>query len=134
MIRNLFLALAGVVINFVSINMALAQAATPPAAGAQEVPTLWGALVQMLPMLAICYLIFYFMVIRPQENKTKQHKTLLDSLKKGDTVVTTSGLVAKVAAIEKDHVLLEAGQNVRLKFLASSIARLDGEVQKSKAA
>jgi preprotein translocase subunit YajC len=76
----------------------------------------------MLPMLAICYLIFYFMVIRPQETKNKQHKALLESIKRGDTVVTTSGMVAKVAGVEKDHVLLEIAPNVK------------GEPQKSKAA
>jgi preprotein translocase subunit YajC len=88
----------------------------------------------MLPMLAICYLIFYFMVIRPQETKNKQHKALLESIKRGDTVVTTSGMVAKVAGVEKDHVLLEIAPNVKAKYLTNAIARLEGEPQKSKAA
>lgn len=110
----------------------LAQATqSGPAAGA---PTLWEALVQMLPMLAICYLIFYFLVIRPQDTKTKQHKALLEGLKRGDAVVTTGGLVAKVSSVEGDHVLLEVAPSVKVKFLTSAIARLEGESQKSKAA
>lgn len=117
----------------VALGDANAQSA-PAAAGQPEAPTLWGALVQMLPMLAICYLIFYFMVIRPQESKTKQHKALLEGLKKGDSVVTTTGILARVAGVEKDHVVLELAPNVKVKFLASAIARLEGETVKSKAA
>lgn len=113
---------------------AIAQAPQQAPVGGAAQPTLWEALVQMLPMLAICYLIFYFMVIRPQESKTKQLKALLDGLKKGDSVVTTSGLIAKVAGVEKDHVLLEVAPNVKAKFLTSAVARLEGETQKSKAA
>jgi preprotein translocase subunit YajC len=119
-----------------SVGDALAQAApaaTVPGA-APETPTLFGALVQMLPMLAICYLIFYFMVIRPQESKNKQHRTLLESIKRGDSVVTSSGIVGKVAGVEKDHIQLEIAPNVKVKFLLSAIARLESEAQKSKAA
>ena len=113
---------------------AFAQTAPGTPSATPETPSLFGALVQMLPMLAICYLIFYFMVIRPQESKTKQLKAMLESIKRGDSVVTTSGVVAKVASVEKDHVLLEVAPNVKVKFLTSAIARLEGEAQKSKAA
>jgi preprotein translocase subunit YajC len=116
------------------VSEAYAQATAPAAGTPGSPPSLWGAFVQMLPMLAICYLIFYFMVIRPQETKNKQHKALLESIKRGDTVITTSGMVAKVAGVEKDHVLLEIAPNVKVKYLTNSIARLEGESQKSKAA
>jgi preprotein translocase subunit YajC len=115
---------------------AMAQAApgVPAAGAAPETPTLWGAFVQMLPMLAICYLIFYFMVIRPQESKNKKLRQMLESIKRGDSVVTSSGMIAKVAGVEKDHVQLEIAPNVKVKFLLSAISRLENEPQKSKAA
>lgn len=133
MVRRFFLSLSAALL---CVTEALAQAAAPaPApAGPPEAPTLFGALVQMLPMLAICYLIFYFMVIRPQENKTKQLKSMLESMKRGDSVVTTSGVIAKVAGVEKDHVMLEVAPNVKVKFLRTAIAKIEGEPQKSKAA
>jgi preprotein translocase subunit YajC len=84
---------------------------------------------QMLPMLAICYLIFYFMVIKPQESKNKKHATLVASLKRGDSVVTSSGIVGKVANVEKDHVMLEIAQNVKVKVLMSHVTRLESEQQ-----
>jgi len=123
-----------VVLSGLVVGEALAQAVAPATGAPGAPPSLWGAFVQMLPMLAICYLIFYFMVIRPQETKNKQHKALLESIKRGDSVITTSGLVAKVAGVEKDHVLLEIAPNVKVKYLTNSIARLEGEPQKSKAA
>jgi preprotein translocase subunit YajC len=126
--------LSAVVLGGLIAGEALAQAAAPAAAVPGEPPSLWGAFMQMLPMLAICYLIFYFMVIRPQESKNKQHKALLESIKRGDSVITTSGMVAKVAGVEKDHVLLEIAPNVKVKYLTGSIARLEGESQKPKAA
>jgi preprotein translocase subunit YajC len=118
--------------------VAEAVAQVPPGVAAPgtapATPSLWDALVQMLPMLAICYLIFYFMVIRPQESKNKQLRTLLESIKRGDSVVTSSGIVGKVAGVEKDHVQLEIAPNVKVKFLLTAITRLEGEPQKSKAA
>jgi preprotein translocase subunit YajC len=124
------------VVVFCPVLEALAQAAPGvPAAGAgPETPTLWGAFVQMLPMLAICYLIFYFMVIRPQESKNKKQRAMLESLKRGDSVVTTSGIMGKVAGVEKDHIQLEIAPNVKVKFLISAVARMESEQQKSKAA
>jgi preprotein translocase subunit YajC len=107
-----------------------AQPTTAPVATGEQ-PSLFGALVQMLPMLAVCYLIFYFMVIRPQETKTKKQRELLDSIKKGDSVVTTSGIVGRVSGVEGDHILLEIASNVKVKFLRSHIARLETEPQKA---
>lgn len=116
---------------------AMAQDAAVPAAGAvpaAEQPSFLGALVEMLPMLAVCYLIFYFMVIRPQERKTKQHKALLESMKKGDSVVTSSGMVGRVAGVESDHVLLEIAPSVKVKFLRQHIVGLENQPTASKAA
>jgi preprotein translocase subunit YajC len=124
-----------------SATTALAQGAAAPVAGGQapgagpvEPPTLFGALIEMLPMLAVCYLIFYFMVIRPQERKTKQHKALLESMKRGDSVVTSGGIIGKVSGVESDHVLLEVAPNVKMKFLRQHIVRLENQPQASKAA
>lgn len=121
------------------LSQALAQAATAPgaasgAAPATAPPSLFGALIDMLPMLAVCYLIFYFMVIRPQERKTKQHKALLESMKRGDSVVTSSGIVGKVSGVESDHVMVEIAPNVKVKFLRQHIVRLENPTPTSKAA
>jgi preprotein translocase subunit YajC len=97
-------------------------------------PSFFGSLVSMLPMLAVCYLIFYFMVIKPQDAKLKKHKSLLESLKRGDSVVTSGGIIAKVAGIEKDCVVLEIAPNVKIKVEQSHVLKRAGGEQKAEAA
>lgn len=109
---------------FLSAHSAFGQDAAA-SGGAQTPPSLLDALVQMLPMLAICYLIFYFMVIRPQETKTKKHKQMMEALKRGDPVVTSSGILGKVSSLEAEHVLVEIAQNVKIKVLSSHITKLE---------
>jgi preprotein translocase subunit YajC len=121
------MALMSGALAIVKAQSALAQDAAPGAP--IEQPSLLGALMQMLPMLAICYLIFYFMVIKPQETKNKKHASLVASLKRGDSVVTSSGIVGKVVNVEKDHVMLEIAQNVKVKVLMSHVTRLETEPQ-----
>jgi preprotein translocase subunit YajC len=125
-IRFISLTVASVLVAF-NESQAQQSASAPTA----EQPSLFGAIVQMLPMLAICYLIFYFMVIKPQESKSKKHKELLESIKKGDSVVTTSGIIGKVSGVEGDHVALEISPNVKVKFLRTHIARFEVEPQKA---
>jgi len=106
---------------------------TPPAAADQQ-PSFMQSLISMLPMLAICYLIFWVMVIRPQESKVKKHKQLLDSLKRGDSVITTGGIIGRVASVEKDGVLVEIAPNVKVKFAQSHILGLEKGESKAEAA
>lgn len=108
-------------------DYALAQAAPevvgPAPLSAEHTPGFMDALLQLLPMMLICYLIFYFMVVKPQDKKTKSHKELMDTLKRGETLVTSGGIVGKFAGMEKDLVLLEVSPNVRLKIVASNVAK-----------
>jgi preprotein translocase subunit YajC len=75
-----------------------------------------------LPMVAFI-VILYFLLIRPQQKRQKQHRALISALKKGDRVVTTSGIIATVSKITDDHeVVLEIAHNVHCKFARSAIA------------
>lgn len=123
---------AGVFRAGVAIAQEGGQILTQPAA--PEQPGFMESLVGMLPMLAICYLIFWVMVIRPQESKVKKHKQLLDSLKRGDSVVTTGGIIGRVASVEKDAVLVEIAPNVKVKFAQSHIVGLEKGDVKAEAA
>jgi len=122
-----------VLLSCIHASVAIAQAPAAAPAG-PPAPTFMGALVQMLPMLAICYLIFYIMVVRPQDRKAKEHKALLESLKRGDSVVTSSGLVGKVSGVDRDYVVLEIAPSVKVKVVQSCIARLETEERKPQAA
>lgn len=97
---------------------AFAQEAAPA-----PVPSFGQVMLDMLPMFAIIFIIFYFLVLRPQQQKLKEHQDMIGSLKKGDQVATSGGILARVASIESDHVVLEVAQNVRMRFEPSHITR-----------
>lgn len=83
--------------------------------------------VGLLP-LVLLGLIFYFLLIRPQQKRQKQHRMFLESLKKGDEVVTAGGLCGKISGITDNYVTLEISDKVRVKVLKSTIIdRMKGE-------
>lgn len=110
------------------------QVFSPAPVTAQDAPSFFQSLVSMLPMLAICYLIFWVMVIRPQESKIKTHKGFLESLKRGDSVVTTGGIIGRVSGVEKDSVMLEIAPNVKVKFAQAHIVGPEKSEAKAEAA
>jgi preprotein translocase subunit YajC len=76
-------------------------------------------------MLVIMFGIFYFLLIRPQQKKAKEHKALLDALKKGDAVVTAGGIHGKIVAIDDNVATLEIATGVNIKINKGYIAGLN---------
>lgn len=114
-------------------SLAFAQAVTTTSEPALAQPSFSEVLARMAPMFVIVFFIFYFLVMKPQQAKLKSHLDLIKSLKKGDNVVTSGGMIARVAGIEKDYILLEIAPNVRLKFEAAHISKkVDSEAANSK--
>ena len=107
------------------ITPAYAQAAAP---GAGDF------LSMILPLVAIMA-VFYFLLIRPQQRKMKEHQEMLKKVVKGDTIVTSGGLIGKVVKIVDDNeIQVEVGENVKVRLLRSGIAdvRSRGEPVKSE--
>jgi len=77
----------------------------------------------MLFLIAIFFGIFYFMIIRPQQRQQKSHKAYLESLKKGDEVITNGGLIGRIAAVQGDVLTLEIANNVRVRVLKDQVNR-----------
>jgi preprotein translocase subunit YajC len=79
------------------------------------------ALVQFLPLILI-FVVFYFLLIRPQQRKAKDHKTMLDALRRGDRVVTGGGIIGTVARVENpEEVIVDIADGVRVRVLRSTI-------------
>ena len=70
---------------------------------------------------ALFFVIFYFIVMRPQAKQQSQHKAFLDKLGKGDEVVTTGGVIGKVDRVAGDVVFVEVANNVKLRVLKAQI-------------
>ncbi len=82
----------------------------------------------MLPPLIAMFAIFYFLLIRPQQKKQKEHDSMLSSLKEGNNVLTTGGLYGIVKKIKEDVVTLQIADNVRVKVSRSSISSVKNKV------
>ena len=79
-----------------------------------------GPLVQFFPLILI-FVVFYFLLIRPQQQKTKAHRQLLDDLKRNDEVVTAGGIYGRVMELSEKVLTLELTQNVRIRVERSKI-------------
>jgi preprotein translocase subunit YajC len=82
-----------------------------------------GNLGQLLPLLLMIPL-FYFMIIRPQQQRAKQHQATIAGLKRGDNVVLSSGLIGKVVRVEEKEVGIEVAQGVTVKVVKAMIAEV----------
>jgi preprotein translocase subunit YajC len=77
----------------------------------------------MIP-LVFMFAIFYFLLIRPQQKKAKEHRALLDGLKKGDQVVTAGGMHGRLSALDDQVVTLELTPGVNVRFNKGFIASM----------
>jgi len=78
----------------------------------------------MFPLLML-FGIFYFLLIRPQQQRIKAHQQLVESVKRGDTVVTAGGLIGKVAKVKDDgEIMVEIADNVQVRVLKSTLSEV----------
>lgn len=77
-------------------------------------------MMQIVFLIAI-FAIFYFITIRPQRKRQKEHQQLLNDLQAGDEVVTTAGVLGKVRKVEEEFVVLKVADNVELKFQKQAV-------------
>ncbi len=98
------------------ISEAWAQAASPGGAP--------GGQFQFILMMAAFIALFYFMLIRPQQKRTREHQALLSKLSAGDEVVTSGGMLGKIAEVGDTFVTLEVADGVRVKVQKAQITQL----------
>ena len=93
------------------INYAHAQAAT-------QQPSM---LASFIPLILI-FLIFYFLLIRQQQKKQKEHKVLLDSIQRGDEILSSGGILGKVIKVDNDKLTVEISKGVNVTIIRSTVA------------
>lgn len=91
------------------------------AAGPAQDPT--GGMMQFLPLIVI-FVLFYFMLIRPQMKRAKEQKNMIDALQKGDEVVTAGGNLGKVVKVGENYVSVEIAENVVVNVQKAAITTL----------
>ncbi|MDA8091848.1 MAG: preprotein translocase subunit YajC [Nitrospiraceae bacterium] len=85
-----------------------------------------GMLGGFLPLILI-FVIFYFLLIRPQQKKAKEHRQMLDTLKRGDKVITQGGIYGVVDQVEQHTLVLKVAENVKVKVGKAYIATVRSE-------
>lgn len=91
------------------------------AQAAPQAPT--DSLVSFLPLIFI-FVVFYFLLIRPQSKKAKEHKQMVEALAKGDEVVTNGGLLGRITSVGENFVELELGEGMKVRVQRQAISNL----------
>ncbi|QBX35255.1 preprotein translocase subunit YajC [Paracoccus liaowanqingii] len=97
------------------VTPAYAQAAGAAGGGA--------ALAQFIPLILI-FAIMYFLMIRPQQKRVKQHRAMVEAVKKGDQVVTQGGILGKVVSVRDEELEVEIATGVRVRVIRSTLAQV----------
>ncbi len=98
-----------------NLALFLAESATP------QQPSL---LMNFLPLIFI-FVIFYFLLIRPQQKKQKEHQKLINSLKTGDKVVTTAGIHGIITNVKENTVIIKVADNTKIEFDRAAVVTVE---------
>ena len=100
-------------------SSAWAAPATPAGGGGS-------AIASFIPLILI-FVIFYFLLIRPQQKRAKEHRQMLEAIKKGDKVITSGGIYGVVDQVEQNTVVIKVAENVKVKVGKAYIAQIRSE-------
>lgn len=93
-------------------------------ANAQDAAAQQGSMTSTLIMLAVMGLFFYFMIIRPNKKRQTEHQNLMNELKKGSEVITSAGIIGKVAEVADGYISVEIANNVVIKLQRQAIVSM----------
>ncbi len=96
------------------ISSAYAQAAGSPG----------GAGMEMIVVLGVMFVIMYFLTIRPQQKRAKEHRAMIDALQKGDEVLAAGGIAGRVSKVDDSYIALEIAQGVEIRVQKASVQLL----------
>ena len=100
------------------ISQAFAQTAPAASGGAES------SLLSLLPLVLMMFVVLYFIMIRPQMKKQKEHRAMIDALAKGDEVVTAGGLLGRVTSLSEGNVGLQIANGVEVQLQRSAIVQV----------
>lgn len=113
------LVLSGALLTLMAAPAFAQAAAAPPG------PSLVMQLVFFLPLI----LIFYFLLIRPQQQRAKKHAEMISAIKRGDTVVTSGGLIGKVNKVNDGEISVDLADNVRVRVVKSMVLEVRNKAE-----
>jgi preprotein translocase subunit YajC len=106
------------------VSEAWAQAAGGTAGGAD-------LLVQFGPLVLI-FVVFWFLLIRPQQKRAKEHRAMVQALKRGDKIVTNGGIFGQVSHVGDDHLMVEIADGVKIKIVRDAVSAVPAKPEPKK--
>jgi preprotein translocase subunit YajC len=106
------------------ISEAWAQAAGGSAGGFEQI-------LQFAPFILV-FIVMWFLLIRPQQKKQKEHRAMVAALKRGDRVVTNGGIYGQVSHVADDHLMVEIADGVKIKIMRDAVAAVPGKPEPVK--
>lgn len=79
-----------------------------------------------IPMLVLMGVVFYFLLIRPQQKRMKEHKQMVEGVKRGDEIITQGGLIGKVSKVADDELTVKLADGVEVRVVRTTIASVRG--------
>ncbi|MBP7952192.1 MAG: preprotein translocase subunit YajC [Sphingorhabdus sp.] len=107
-----------------SVNLVIAAAAAPASMGGTAF-----FVSNILPLIAI-FAVFYFLLIRPQQKRAKEHQDRINAVQKNDDVITGGGLMGKVFKVTDEYVEVELAPGLRVKAVKSTLSHVDSRIKK----
>lgn len=108
-------------------TVSLLFAGIAPLASAQEEAAGGGGLMAQLIFFVPLILIFYFLLIRPANQRQKKHKAMIEAVVRGDTVITSGGLIGKVVKVTDQEISVDLAEGVRVRVVKTMIADVRGK-------
>jgi preprotein translocase subunit YajC len=100
------------------IDIAYAMAPSQQGGGGQGAGNIFGSLIPLI----LIFVIFYFLLIRPQQKKAKEHKNMIQNLKKGDKIITSGGVYGVIESVGTNTITAKISENVKVKFGKAYVA------------
>jgi preprotein translocase subunit YajC len=101
---------------------------------AQAAPSAFDALNSLIVPTVLIIGIMYFLMIRPQQKRLKEHQAMVSALRRGDTVVTSGGIIGKVTKVDDQELQVEIAEGVRIKIVRSTVSEVRGKGEGTPAA
>ena len=101
---------------------------------AQAAPGMFDMLNSLIVPTMLIIGIMYFLMIRPQQKRLKEHRDMVASIRRGDTVVTSGGIIGKVAKVDENELQVEIADGVKIKVVRSTVSEVRGKVEAAPAA
>lgn len=110
-------------LDFLGIGSALAEAAQT-AATSDTTQGGGGSFLHMLPMLILFIAVFYFLLVRPQTKRSKEHKKLMSNLAIGDEIMTAGGIMGRLVKVKDTYIVISVAKNVEIVFQKNAITSI----------